>query len=71
MKSEETQKNDTDVISLEVRPEIVAKASPDFENIDARAVAGVSELDVIERNVIARLEEQEGEDEDDQEEGRD
>ena len=42
-----------DRIKIKMRPEIIAKASPNLQNIDAKAVAGVTDEDIIERNVIA------------------
>jgi len=50
-------------IEIEMRPEIIAKASPTLQKIDAKAVAGLSEQDIIERNVIAEYGETDKEDE--------
>ena len=52
-------------IKIKMKPEIIVKASPTFEPIDAKAVAGVSADDIIERNVIAQYEAPEEGDESD------
>lgn len=50
-------------IDLEMKPDIVVKASPTLQKIDAKAVAGVTVEDIIERNVIAEYREPQGGDE--------
>lgn len=40
-------------IDIAMKPDIIVKASPEFQQIDAKAVAGVAAEDIIERNVIA------------------
>lgn len=42
---------------VSVSTEITAKASPNLEEIAYKAVAGLSEQDLIERNTIATLDE--------------
>jgi hypothetical protein len=56
-----SKKTKEETISVEMRPDIIAKASPNLEKIDAKAVAGMALGDIIERNVIAEFEEDEGE----------
>lgn len=50
-------------IEVSISPTIVSKASPECKHVKPRAVAGVTDKDLIERNVIAELQEDELEDE--------
>lgn len=52
-------------IEIEMKPQIIAKPSPTFSKIDAKAVAGLSQDDIIERNVIGEFEEDDDEQPDD------
>ncbi len=54
-------------LKVEMKPEIIAKASPNFQKIDAKAIAGVNAEDIIERNVIAEYNTDEDDDDDEKE----
>lgn len=48
-------------IHITVNTNIVAKASPDMEQVKAKAVAGISEKELIERNVLGEFKEEDDE----------
>ncbi len=41
---------------IEVRPEIISRPAPDFEVVKPRAVAGLTEDELIERHLIGTYE---------------
>lgn len=48
-------------IHITVNPDIIVRESPDMEQVNSKAVAGVSEKELIERNVLGEYKEDEDE----------
>lgn len=48
----------SETIKVTLSPEIVSKASPDSPVITHKAVAGLSSKDIIERNIVTEIDEQ-------------
>jgi hypothetical protein len=55
---------------ITVKSDVVAKASPELEEIKPKAVAGLTEKELIENNVVGALKEEDQEDSDESEESK-
>lgn len=53
---------------IEVKTGITAKQAPDFKDVTLKAVAGITEHDLVERHTIGKIKNEEDEDEEDKRE---